>query len=149
VNPGFEAGVGPPWELVLAASAGASLQEDRAIHAGGGAAARVEIVAAGEERAAVALRQGGLLIEAGSHYAVTLAARAATPREVRIRIASANGDTYGTRLFTIGSTWQTLTLDATVLASDANAYLEIDLGRFAVTTWIDDATFTRVAATGG
>ena len=66
-----------------------------------------------------------------------------------MRIASAAGDTYGTRLFTIGPTWQTLTLDATVLASDSNAYLEIDLGRYAVPTWIDDVTFGRVAATGG
>ena len=42
--------------VVVAATAQASLQEDRAIHAGGSVAARVDISAAGEERAAE--RQG-------------------------------------------------------------------------------------------
>jgi hypothetical protein len=122
---------------------------DQAVHAGGTTSARVEISVAGDERAAVAVRQGGLSIVAGSRYVATIAVRADATREVRLRIASAAGDTYATRLFTVGTGWQVLTVDSTVFATDPNAWLEIDLGRFAATTWLDDASFSQVAATGG
>ena len=149
VNPGFEAGVGPPWELSVAGSGVATWTADQTVHAGGTTSARVEISVAGDERAAVAVRQGGLAIVAGSRYVATIAVRADATREVRLRIASAAGDTYATRLFTVGAGWQVLTVDSTVFATDPNAYLEIDLGRFAATTWLDDASFSQVAATGG
>ena len=149
VNPGFESGVGSPWELVLAPLASATLTPDKAVHNGGAGSARVDITDAGAERAAVAVRQGGLPVETGSRYVAAISVRAASPREVRLRIASATGDTYGTRLFTVGPEWQVLTVDATVFATDPNAYLEVDLGRFPVTTWLDDASFGRVVATGG
>jgi hypothetical protein len=149
VNPGFEAGVGAPWELLLTGSAAGTLSADPADPAGGTMSARVDISVAGAERAAIAVRQGGLSIVAGSRYVGTIAVRAATTREVRLRIASGAGDTYATRLFTVGPAWQVLTIDSTVLATDLNAYLEVDLGRFAITTWLDDASFAQVAATGG
>lgn len=148
VNPGFEDGVGPPWELLVSASGAAQIAADQAIHAGGAASARIDISAAGVERTAVAVRQGGLAIEAGQHVVATISVRAATTREVRVRIASATGDTYATRLFTVGPDWQVLTIDTTVFATDLNAYFEIDLGRFDSSTWLDDASFVRVAATG-
>ena len=134
---------------MLGPTGSATLHEDRTIHAGGSASARVDFVSAGDERAAVAVRQGGQAISAGSHYVGRIAVRSDTPREVRLRVASADGVTYGTRLFTVGPDWQVLTIDTTVFATDANAYLEIDLGRFPVTTWLDDASFGQVAATGG
>jgi hypothetical protein len=149
VNPGFESGVGPPWELSVSGSGAATWTADQAEHAGGSTSARVDISVAGDERAAVAVRQGGLSIVAGSRYVGTIAVRAETAREVRLRLASAAGDTYATRLFTVGPGWQVLTVDSTVFATDPNAYLEVDLGRFAVTTWLDDASFAQVAATGG
>jgi hypothetical protein len=149
VNPGFEAGVGPPWELSVAGSGAATWTADLAVHAGGTTSARVDISVAGDERAAIAVRQGGLSIVAGSRYVATIAVRADATREVRLRIASAAGDTYATRLFTVGPSWQVLSVDSTVFATDPNAYLEIDLGRFPATTWLDDASFGQVAATGG
>jgi hypothetical protein len=149
VNPGFESGVGPPWELALTAPGSATLSADPTVHSGGAASARVDVTVAGDERAAVALRQGGLPIEAGGHYVASISVRAASTREIRIRIASATGDTYATRLYTVGPEWQVLTVDSTVFATDANAYLEVDLGRFAVTTWLDDASFGQIPATGG
>lgn len=149
VNPGFEAGVGAPWELVLGPTAQATFQQDLTVRNTGRAAGRVDISAAGEERAAVAVRQGGLGVEAGSRYLATVAVRADSTREVRFRIASAAGDTYGTRLFTVGPAWQVISVDTTIFATDANAYLEIDLGRFATTTWLDDASFVQLPATGG
>jgi hypothetical protein len=149
VNPGFESGVGPPWELSVAGSGAATWTADLAVHAGGTTSARVDISVAGDERAAIAVRQGGLSIAAGSRYVATIAVRADATREVRLRIASAAGDTYATRLFTVGPGWQVLTVDSTVFATDANAYLEVDLGRFPATTWLDDASFGQVAATGG
>jgi hypothetical protein len=148
VNAGFESGVGPPWELLLAGPGSATLEADPGVHSGGAASARVDITVAGDERTAVVVRQGGLSIEAGAHYVASISARATTTREVRVRIASAAGDTYATRLFTVGPEWQVLTIDSTVFATDPNAYLEVDLGRFAVTTWLDDASFMQVAPTG-
>ena len=149
VNPGFESGVGPPWELSVSGSGAATWTADQADHAGGSTSARVDVTVAGDERAAIAVRQGGLSIVAGSRYVAMITVRAATTREVRLRIASAAGDTYATRLFTVGPGWQVLTIDSTVFATDPGAYLEIDLGRFAVATWLDDASFAQVAATGG
>ena len=148
VNPGFESGVGSPWELSVSGSGTASWSADSAVHAGGSTSARVEIAAAGVERTAVVVRQGGLSIEAGSHYVATISVRAESVREVRLRIASAAGDSYVTRLFMVGPDWQVLTVDSTVFATDANAYLEVDLGRFGATTWLDDASFGRVAPGG-
>jgi hypothetical protein len=149
MNPGFESGVGPPWELSVAGSGAATWTTDQAQHAGGLASARVEISVPGDERAAIAVRQGGLSIQGGSHYSASIAVRAEAVREVRVRIASAAGETYATRVFTVGPAWQVLTIDSTVFATDPDAYLEIDLGRFAATTWLDDASFAQVAATGG
>jgi hypothetical protein len=148
VNPGFESGVGPPWELVLSGSGSATISADPSVHSGAASSARVDIRFAGDDRTGVVVRQGGLSIEAGAHYLASISIRAATTREVRLRIASATGDTYATRLFTVGPDWQVLTIDSTVFATDANAYLEVDLGRFAVATWLDDASFTQVAPTG-
>lgn len=148
-NAGFEIGVGAPWELSLSASGAATLQADSTVHAGGASSARVDITVPGIERTAVAVRQGGQPVAAGSHYLASIAVRAEATREVRLRIASAGGDTYATRLFTVGPEWQVITVDSTVLTTDTSAYLEVDLGRFAVTTWLDDASFNQVAVTGG
>jgi hypothetical protein len=147
VNPGFETGIGSPWELVLASAGAATLKVDHTVQASGTSSARVDISAAGDERAAVVVRQGGLAIEAGSHYIASVSVRAETTREVRFRIASADGTTYQTRLFTVGPIWQVLRMELTPFANDPNAYLEIDLGRFAASTWLDDASFGRVAPT--
>ena len=148
-NGGFEAGVGAPWELVVTPPASATLSVDGAVHASGAQAARVDIAVGGDERAAVAVRQGGQSIQAGARYVGTVALRAASTREVRLRIASAAGDTYGTRLFVVGPEWQTVTLDFTPFATDPNAYFEVDLGRSAASVWLDDASFAQVPATAG
>jgi hypothetical protein len=144
VNPGFEAGVGAPWELVLSAPASATLTGDSSMHHLGARAARVDITIPGEERAGISLRQGGLSIAAGSQYQATVWVLSSAAREVRLRIASGAGDTYATRLCTAGPTWSDCSVEATVFATDPAAYLEIDLGRFAETTWIDDASFQVV-----
>src|SRR5207247_8212539 len=60
VNPGFESGVGTPWELFVSGDGAATWTADQAEHAGGTTSARVDISVPGEERAAVAVRQGGL-----------------------------------------------------------------------------------------
>jgi hypothetical protein len=149
VNHGFEDGVGPPWELVLAGTGAATISQDRLVHIEGGASARVDITAAGDERAAIAVRQGGLGIQAGSRYIASVSVRAASTREVRIRIASATGDTYGTRVLLVGPEWQVLSVDVTVFTTDSNAYIEFDLGRFSATTWLDDASFIQAPTTSG
>ncbi len=144
VNPGFEAGTGAPWQLLVTPPASATITADTTVHHGGTASARVDITVAGDERAGIELRQGGMPVVAGSDYQASVWVRAAGPREVRLRIASAAGDTYATRLCDVGPVWSQCLLQATVFADDPAAYFELDLGRFTDTTWVDDATFDRL-----
>ncbi len=80
-----------------------------------------------------------MALAAGRRYLVGISARAATPREVRVRLASATGETYGTRLFTVGPDWTRLEFQFTAIVGDPAATFEIDLGRSTATAWFDDA----------
>ncbi len=141
-NPGFEDGVGAPWQLVLASGA-ATITADRAVHAGGSISARVDIDAATQERSGVAVIQSGLTVLAGHLYTLSAWVRAASGREVRLRLVSADGLTYATRVVVVGPTFARIQVDVTALIDDTNAAVEIDLGRFDATTWIDDVSLAE------
>ena len=149
-EPGLRGRSGPALGAVRRGTGAATWTTDLAVHAGGGrrppGSTSAWPATSGPRSPSARV---GSSIAAGSRYVATIAVRADTTREVRLRIASAAGDTYATRLFTVGPAWQVLTVDSTVFATDPNAYLEVDLGRFAATTWLDDASFAQVAATGG
>lgn len=138
VDGGFESGVGPPWELRLEPSAGATLTADRQIRAGGVQSARVDIVEPTVAFGGVTVRQPGLRLEAGGRYTVRIALRATELREVRVHLVSQVGQTYLTRVATAGPTWSVATFTFTAPVSDTDAVLEVGLGRTAVTTWLDD-----------
>lgn len=138
VNGGFESGVGPPWELGVHPAASATLVADGEVRASGTRSARIEITAATSAFGSVTLRQPGLGLEAGRRYTVRVGIRAAESREVRIYLVSRSGQTYLTRVATAGLDWTVASFTFTAPVSDADAVLEVGLGRTPVTTWLDD-----------
>jgi len=140
-NGGFEAGVAAPWGLFVGHGAQASPAADTSAPAAGTTAARVDIAVGSAAYSGISLRQPGLRIEAGRQYTLTLWVRAETAREVRVRIASTVGASYLARTATVSPVWSPVTFPFIAPATDANAVLEIDLGRSDVTTWIDSVSF--------
>jgi hypothetical protein len=138
VNGGFESGVGPPWELRIHPAASATVEADQVVHASGTRSARIEIAAATTAFGSVTLRQPGLRLDAGGRYTVRVGLRAAESREVRIYLVSQSGQTYLTRVATAGLDWTAASFTFTAPVSDADAVLEVGLGRTPVTTWLDD-----------
>lgn len=141
---GFEAGVGPPWEFRIAAGSAATLDADPTDPGSGSVSARVEIVAGSTAYAGISLRQPGLTVDAGARYSVSIAVRAASPREIRIRIASPEGASYQTRTIPVTTAWAPYSFEFVAPVSDSNAAVEIDLGRSNVTIWLDSVSFVAV-----
>ena len=92
-DPDFEAGdIGPPWTLLVAAGSDATVTADTTAPASGKIAARLDITTGSPAYGGISLQQGGLHIEAGGVYVISLSTRAAAAREVRVRITSSIGD---------------------------------------------------------
>jgi hypothetical protein len=99
--------------------------------------ARIDITVASDARTGISLRQTGIEVAQSHRYVCRVALRAAADREVRVRVASASGATYGTRLLTVGPTWTLVEFEFGSFVEDPSAVFEIDLGRSATTTWVD------------
>lgn len=144
-NPGFEATDPSPWDLALEAPAAASMTiDDTASAFEGGRSARIDITVPSDARTGISLRQAGIKVAQSHRYVCRVALRAAADREVRIRVASASGATYGTRLLTVGPTWTLVEFEFGSFVEDPSAVFEIDLGRSATTTWVDAVQITDV-----
>lgn len=143
-NPGFEALDPRPWALTLESPAVASLTVDSTAPAfEGERSARVDISVSSDARTGVTLQQAGIDVAASQRYICRVALRAAADREVRVRVASASGATYGTRLVTIGSAWTVIEFEFGSFVQDPAAVINIDLGRSPVTTWVDAVQITE------
>jgi hypothetical protein len=142
-NPGFE-GVDPkPWVLTLGSPAAATLTVDAtAASFEGNRSARIDIAVSSDARTGVALRQAGIDVAASRRYVCRVALRAAADREVRVRVTSASGATYGTRLVTVGAAWTVVEFEFGSFVQDPAAVVNIDLGRSAITTWVDAVQIT-------
>ncbi len=138
VNGGFESGVGLPWVLRVDPAAVATLEVDQQVHAAGSRSARVDITATTTAFGSVTLLQPGMRLEAGGRYTVRVGLRAAETREVRIYLVSRSGQTYLTRVAMAGPDWNVASFTFTAPVSDAQAVLEVGLGRTPVTTWVDE-----------
>ena len=145
-NGDFEAGVGPPWSLLVGAGAAATITADTGAPASGKTDARIDITSGSDAYAGISLQQPGLRLVAGGQYTVTLAARGATDREIRVRIASTAGASYLTRVATVGTAWTPLSFTFIAPVGDSNSVLEIDLGRSTVATYIDAVSFRPTTA---
>lgn len=146
VNGGFEDGVGPPWGLFLGQGAAATLSGDTAKPGAGRTSARVDITTGSPAYSGISLRQAGLTLEAGRLYTLTLSARASVAREVRIRVASTTGASYLNRIAQVGTAWTSIQIIFTAGVGDANAVLELDLGRDQAATLFDAVSFRPVGA---
>lgn len=147
LNPGFEAGVGPPWQLLLAdPSAQAVTVQDGTTAATGKFSARVDIAAPSNRLIAVSEQQGGLTIEAGAYYQVTVSAKATAIRDIRIRIIGSEGQLLGngSNVVQVGTTWAPYTFPMTSFAPDSNASIAIDVGGNGGSVWIDDVSVARI-----
>jgi hypothetical protein len=144
VNGGFEDGVGPPWGLFLGQGAAATLSGDSAKPGAGQTSARVDITTGSPAYSGISLRQGGLTLEAGRLYALTMSARASVAREVRIRVASTTGASYVNRIAQVGTAWTEIQIVFTAGVGDPNAVLELDLGRDQAATLFDAVSFRPV-----
>ena len=144
VNGGFEDGVGPPWGLFLGQGAAATLSGDTAKPGAGRTSARVDITTGSPAYSGISLRQAGLTLEAGRLYTLTVSARAAVAREVRIRVASTTGASYLNRIAQVGTAWTPIQIVFTAGVGDPNAVLELDLGRDQAATLFDAVSFRPV-----
>lgn len=142
-NGDFEAGVDAPWALLVSPDSAATLSADTTAPASGKTSARVDIAVGNAAFGGITLQQGGLHIEAGGLYTVSLSTRAADVREIRVRVTSTAGDTYLTRVTTIGNTWVNLAFTFNASVTDPDAVVEIDAGRWDQTVWIDSVSFRR------
>lgn len=145
-NGDFESGVGAPWALLVGSGAAATITADTTAPASGHTYARIGITSGSSAYAGISLQQPGLRLVAGGQYTVTLAARGATDREIRVRVASTAGASYLTRVATVGTAWTPLSFTFIAPVTDSNSVLEIDLGRSTVTTSIDAVSFRPTSA---
>ena len=144
VNGGFEQGVGPPWGLFLGQGAAATLAADTAKPGAGRTSARVDITAGSQAYSGISLRQPGLKLEAGRLYMLSVAARASSQRDIRVRVASTTGASYVNRIAQVGTAWSTVAITFTAGVGDPNAVLELDLGRGDAATVFDAVSFRPI-----
>jgi len=129
-----------PWTLALEAGFSATFDLDAARFNSAPSAARITIATPTTSRGAIALRQSGTFIAAGATYVLRVALAASEPREVSIRVASADGVTYGSRIVVATPGWALYELQFGAPIGDPAAVVSIELGRSTVTTWIDDVS---------
>jgi hypothetical protein len=144
INGGFEEGVGQPWGLFLGGGAAATLTADTAKPGAGTMSARVDITSGSDAYSGISLRQAGLELEAGRLYTLSVAVRAASAREIRVRVASTTGASYLNRVAQVGTAWSTVAITFTAGVGDPNAVLELDLGRGNAATVFDAVSFRPI-----
>ena len=132
------------WTLEIAPGADASAAVDATGGPDGSGAARIDITIGSAARSGIVLVSSPFGLERGRRYAVTAKVRADAVREVRLRIATVEGQTTTARAFTVGPTWSTATFELTELASGSTSVFAVDVGRSDASVWLDDITITRV-----
>jgi hypothetical protein len=143
VNGGFEAGVGPPWQLLARTGISATLTQDTVAPPAGAASARVDITSPSIAYSAISLQQGDLHIEAGRYYTLSLMVRSAGTRDIRIGIMSTGGEApYYSREVGATPAWTPISFTFAASATDLDAVLALDLGRSDVSTWFDAVSFS-------
>jgi hypothetical protein len=139
VNHDFEEGV-TGWRLLVTQPASANLTIEPKAGLGGTAAARIDIAVGSEARTGVSLTSAGIHLRQGASYVVSVAVRAAEPREIRVRVAGAGDLTYAARVFSVGTAWTVVSFDLTQIVEDPAAGLSLDLGRSSATVWFDNVS---------
>lgn len=137
VNPGFESGPAP-WELVLGVGASGTFTVTGQGTASGSSAGEITLTGGSGPWSAASLRQGGLRLDNGTLYHVIVTARAAAPRDIRVRVTTPAGAVIASRILSIGTTWAPVGFDLTAIGTVIDARLVIETGVVDGTVWLDD-----------
>jgi hypothetical protein len=144
-NSGFEAGL-DGWQLVLEGGPRATLAHEPGAGPDGSAAARVDIATGSAARSGISLVSSSLPMDQGVTYVVEVAVRAASAREIRVRLIDGNGQTTTARVFQVTAAWQVVRFDAKQLLADPAVRVGLDLGRSAATVWFDNVVVRQATA---
>ena len=143
-NGGFEDSV-EPWRIETGNGGSAVAELDPALPESGLTSLRVTINAGSASWQGVSIRQPDVEILPLTRYRLTIHARAAGNRDLRLGVLSPSGAAYASTIGAIGSAWSTVTLEFVAIAGDERAVVAIDLGRDVTTTWLDDVVLYPVA----
>jgi hypothetical protein len=143
-NGGFESGL-VGWQLQLDDVARATLVHEPAGGPDGSAAARVDVATGSAARSGISLISSSLAMDTGVTYVVEVAIRAASARDVRVRLIDGNGQTTTARVFQVTTAWQVVRFDAKQLLADPDVRVGLDLGRSDATVWFDQVVVRQAA----
>ena len=133
------------WALEVAADARASAAHDPAAGPDGSGAARIDITTGSAARVGITFVSSPFQLERGRRYRVTAYVRSTADREVRLRIATADGQTTTTaRGFEVGASWTPLTFDLTDLSGGSASVFALDVGRGEEPVWLDRVTVVAI-----
>jgi hypothetical protein len=139
-NPGFETGR-TPWEFVVGTGAAGSYEVTTEQPSSGKQAASLSLSSGAGPWSALSLRQGGLRLDNGITYHVSLWARSTGPRDIRVRVTTAVAEVIASRILSIDSTWRLVSFDVTAIGTVEGAVLVIETGISGQTVWLDDVGF--------
>ena len=146
-DPGFELAL-EQWALVLASPADqATATADRPLGDTGTASLRLDIAASDGSPAAIAVKEDGIVLQAGIKYAARVTIRSSVARPAQIRLVGPNEELYGIEVAQIGPEASELSFETYALLDEPNATFRIDIaGDKAGQVWLDDASLTQVPA---
>ena len=144
-NAGFEmtSGWPSPWFLNVRSPAAATVTRVTDSVRAGTSAARVNVSAANLDWY-VQLNQGGISLDPSREHTLNFAARAATPRSIRVTLHrnSAPYPVYVERTFELTTNWATYSFDFIPPATASQTLLSVNLGSIAGQVWLDEFTLT-------
>lgn len=146
-NPGFEVTT-DPWQLVKgSAAANGTLALDPASPHSGKTSARIDISGFDGIPQNLVLQQGGVTLDQGARYRVTIALRATTDRLVRIRVTSSTPppQSYATQPLPVGTAWTLQTFEFNTAVGGTGRLFTIEVGQAGGSVWVDDVSIARVS----
>jgi hypothetical protein len=84
------------------------------------------------------VEQGGLTLESGTTYVVSLAVRSTAARDIRIRLSTELGEVIASRVLPVTTTWTTVSFQVTPIGSFQDVTLLIEIGASSQRIWLDD-----------
>ncbi|MDP9483486.1 MAG: carbohydrate binding domain-containing protein, partial [Chloroflexota bacterium] len=130
--PGFEEGIQPWWNLVLAnPNVRATVATDLTSPHSGKASARIDVSAVDGIPQSIVLRQDGVTLEQGAYYRVSISLRSSAPRQVRVRVISATppDQTYATNQLSVSTAWTVHTYEFTTFVGGSGRRFSIEVGQ--------------------
>lgn len=138
-NGGFESGL-DPWRLVLATGAAGTLERTTTDHFSGVAAAVVTVTAGAGSPSTVSMEQGGLTLESGQTYVMSLAVRSAADREIRVRLSTGLGEVIASRVLPVTTTWTVVSFPVTPIGRFQDVTLMVEVGASNQRIWLDNVS---------